>query len=501
MIRDIKTCLLIFLLLISTTSLRAQTFQDFVTRVNSAPEAQRTAIVDSFMTAAGAFPFIEQDTLAHYIYRGAVNSVGVPGDANGWNPSAFVMTRLATTNFWHHTQVFESDARLDYKLVLDGSNWILDPRNPNQVSGGFGPNSELRMPDYVPPAEIVVNAAIPHGALRDTTFFSTNMNNSRTVRVYTPPFYDSTSQRYPVILFHDGLDYVSLAKANVVIDNLIAQNRIEPIIAVFVPANSARRHEEYATTLQVAFTKFIVEEIMPWVDRRYRTQTDPASRAVIGASDGGNISLWLGLNHPEVFGNVAAQSSNVESNVHSGFEGSPKLNLKIYLDLGTYDIPVLLPRVRNLVPVIESKSYEVQYIEFHDGHSWGNWRGHIDNALEMFFPSTATPVAIDEPLPKKFELLQNYPNPFPQSGSAFADNPSTTIGFSLARSSTARLEIYNLRGQKTTTLLHQYLPAGSYSVVWDSRDVSGVLAPSGVFIYRLAVDGQAAGVKKMILIR
>lgn len=492
MIRNIKTCLLIFFPLILFTSLHAQTFQDFIDRVNAAPEANRTAIVDSFMTTAGAFPFIEQDTLAHYIYRGSANSVGVAGDANGWNPNAYVMTRLATTNFWFHTHVFESDARLDYKLVLNGSNWILDPRNPHQVSGGFGPNSELRMPDYVQPAEIEFNAGFPHGVLRDTTLSSTNLNNSRSVRIYTPPFYDSTSQRYPVILFHDGLDYVSLAKATTVIDNLIAQNRIEPIIAVFVPANSARRHDEYAATLQAAFTKFIVEEIMPWVDRRYRTQTDPASRAVMGASDGGNISLWLGLNHPEVFGNVAAQSSNVESNVHSGFENSSKLNLKMYLDLGTYDVPVLLPRVRNFIPVLESKGYDFQYLEFHDGHSWGNWRGHIDNALEMFFHPTATPVATDESLPREFGLLQNFPNPF---------NPSTTIEFSLARSSTARLEIYNLRGQKITSLLHQYLPAGGYSVVWDSRDVNGALAPSGVFIYRLNVDNQPIGVKKMILIR
>lgn len=476
----------------AASSLPAQTFQDFINRVNANPENQRTAIVDSFMTAAGAFPFIEQDTLAHFIYRGSANSVTVPGDANGWNPNAFPMSRLATTNFWYHTHVFESDARLDYKFVLNGGAWILDPRNPYQVTGGFGPNSELRMPDYLPPPEIEFNAGIPHGTLRDTTFFSINMNNTRTVRIYTPPFYDSTSHRYPVILFHDGLDYVNLARAHYVIDNLIAQNRIEPVLAVFVPANSARRHEEYATTLQAAFTKFIVEEIMPWVDRRYRTRTDPSSRAVMGASDGGNISLWLGLNHPEVFGNVAAQSSNVESNVHNGFETHPRKDLKLYLDLGTYDIPLLLPRVRNFIPVLESKGYEFQYLEFHDGHSWGNWRGHIDNALELFFPAGATFVKTEEPLPGNFELRQNYPNPF---------NPSTTIAFSLARSSTVGLEIYNLRGQKVATLIHQYLPAGSYSVVWDSRDAGRATLPSGVFIYRLTVDGQAIGMKKMILLR
>lgn len=490
--RNLKIICAAIFLLSSMASLSAQTFHDFVDRVYAAPTDQRTAIVDSFMAAAGALPFIEQDTLAHYIYRGATNSVTIPGDANNWSANAFPMTRLSSTDLWYHTRVFEPDARLDYKFVLNGNNWILDPRNPNQVSGGFGPNSELQMPNYEPPTEIEFRGGIPHGVQRDTTFFSTNMNNSRTVRVYTPPFYDSTSQRYPVTLFHDGLDYTNLARAHYVIDNLIAENRIEPIIAVFVPANASRRHDEYATSLQDEFTKFIVEEIVPWVDRRYRTETDAAYRAVMGASDGGNISLWIGVTHPEVFGNVAAQSSNVESNVHSGFENSAKLDLKLYLDLGTYDIPVLLPRVRNLIPVLVAKGYDFEYLEFHDGHSWGNWRGHIDNALEMFFPSTTTAVATEAPMPKEFELLQNYPNPF---------NPSTTIVFSLASGSAARLEIYNLRGQKVATLRHQFLPAGAYSVVWDGRDDRGENLPTGVFIYRLAVDGQVVDAKKMILMK
>jgi enterochelin esterase family protein len=443
------------------------------------------------MTAAGAFPFIEQDTLAHFIYRGGANKVNVPGDANGWNPDAFSMTRLSTTNFWYYSRVFESDARLDYKFVLNGSDWILDPRNPHQVSGGFGPNSELRMPAYVQPEEIEFNPAIPHGTLRDTTFFSTNLGNARTVRVYTPPFYQHASQRYPLILFHDGLDYVSLASANNVIDNLIAQNRIEPIMAVFVPAGP-QRHEEYATTRQAQFTAFIVNELMPWVDRRYRTRNEPAARAVIGASDGGTISLWLGLTHPDVFGNIAAQSSNVETNVHSGFQNSPKLDLKLYLDLGTYDIPVLLPRVRNFIPVLQSKGYEFHYLEFHEGHSWGNWRAHIDNALEMFFPGMATGAEHNHSLPQEFQLLQNYPNPF---------NPTTNIRFSTSHGAIVVLQIYNTRGQLVQALLNQHLPVGTHSAVWDGRDVRGVPQPSGVYLYQLIVDGRVVDTKKLILLK
>ncbi len=269
------------------------------------------------------------------------------------------------------------------------------------------------------------------------------------------------------------------------------ENRIEPILAVFVPAGE-QRHEEYATTRQAQFTAFIVNEIMPWVDRRYRTRSEPAARAVMGASDGGNISLWIGLNHPEVFGNVAAQSSKVEANVHTGFQNSPKLDLKLYLDLGTYDIPELLPRVRNFIPVLESKGYDVHYLEFHEGHGWGNWRAHIDNALEMFFPSMATEMEDNYSLPQSFQLLQNYPNPF---------NPATTITFSISRSAAMRLQIYNTRGQIAQTLLNQHLPPGTYSVVWDGQDDRGRPRASGVYLYQLIVDGRVVDTRKLILLK
>lgn len=382
---------LVVLMVLGGISLgEAQTFDDFLDRVNDAPDSQKSAIVDSFMAAADLFPFIEQDALAHFIYRGSASRVNVPGDANSWDANASPMTKIQGTNLWYFTQAFESDARLDYKFVFNGSTWILDPLNPHQVSGGYGPNSELSMPQYVQPEEIIYRPEIPHGILRDTTFFSTHLGNSRTVRIYTPPGYEGSSDRYGMILFHDGLEYVTLAYANRVIDYLIWQGRIEPVIGVFVPP--VNRTSEYAGGLKDEFSAFIVEELIPWVDARYRTRPEPACRATLGASNGGNIALWLGLHHADVFGLIAAQSSNVETSIANGFQDGPKLDLTFYLDIGTYDIAVLIPMVRNLRQIVEAKGYEYEYHEYHEGHSWGNWRAHIDDALALFFP-TAPPGA------------------------------------------------------------------------------------------------------------
>jgi len=330
----IKKVLVILILILSTTNLQSQTFSDFLSRINTTPENERTALVDSLMNAVPTFPYLEQDTLAHFIYRGNASSATVPGDANDWNTSASPLTKIAGTNFWYRTDVFENDARLDYKFFVNG-NWILDPRNPNTCTGGYGPNSELRMPAYQMPPEIAFYPSISHGSLKDTTFFSVNLGNTRSIRVYLPPGYDTSAVRYPMMLFHDGLEYVSLAQANNVLDFMIHHQRIEPTIGVFIPP--INRTSEYAGNLQTKFTKFIIEEIIPWVDTRFRTIPVPEKRAVLGASYGGNISLWLGLNHPDIFGNVAAQSSYIQGSIFSGFQNGQKLNLKINMILASHN--------------------------------------------------------------------------------------------------------------------------------------------------------------------
>ncbi|UCF62775.1 MAG: T9SS type A sorting domain-containing protein [bacterium] len=474
----------ISLLLLFAVTASAQTFADFLARLNTTPLNQRPALVDSFINAVPAFPYLEQDTLAHFIYRGNASTITVPGDANNWNINGSPMTRVEGTDFWYRSEIYEEDARLDYKFVLNGSNWILDPRNPNTVTGGYGPNSELRMPAYIIPPEIFYYGYIFHGTYEDTLFYSVNMGNSRTIRVYLPSGYQSSTTSYPMILFHDGLEYTTLGSAINVLDYLIDRDLVEPVIAVFVPP--VNRTEEYAGSLQGQFTQFIVNEVMPWVDSKYRTIPLPEKRAVLGASNGGNISLWLALNHPEVFGHVAAQSSNIQNSISSGFQNSPLLDLKLYLDLGTYDIPILIQLVNNFLPLLQAKGYPYQYHVFHEGHSWGNWRAHIDNALIMFFPGTATRLGTSYNSLTRYKLSQNYPNPF---------NSRTTITFELPERCHVSLIIYNGLGEIVARFYSGILPPGSYKHVWEASEL-----PSGIYLYRLKT-GSSVEIGKMIMIK
>jgi hypothetical protein len=101
--------------------------------------------------------------------------------------------------------------------------------------------------------------------------------------------------------------------------------------------------------------------------------------------------------------------------------------------------------------------------------------------------SKAAPAASDGEAANKstgvaasYELSQNYPNPF---------NPTTTIRFNLKENGAVRLTIYNLRGQEVRTLIATEMNAGQHEIIWDGKDEHGQLVPSGVYLYKLSVNG------------
>jgi hypothetical protein len=112
-------------------------------------------------------------------------------------------------------------------------------------------------------------------------------------------------------------------------------------------------------------------------------------------------------------------------------------------------------------------------------------------------PIEETPVAVKGPtgldanIPVAFSLSQNYPNPF---------NPSTTIEFQVHLAGETSLDIYDLSGRIINTLMHEYLAPNRYSVVWDGRDISGRLVPSGIYIYSI-ISGIQHEAKRMVFLK
>lgn len=118
----------------------------------------------------------------------------------------------------------------------------------------------------------------------------------------------------------------------------------------------------------------------------------------------------------------------------------------------------------------------------------------VDNILRWFNVLTGIEGGdkISDQIPAKFELAQNFPNPF---------NPATSIRFALPQSSKLTLTIFNSRGQQVRRLTDQAYPAGTYKITWDGRDQANNRVSSGIYFYRLQTSGGFRAVRKMMLIK
>lgn len=365
--------------------------------------ANQEALIDTFFTSYPTTPFTSGDS-AVFLYRGSA-SVQVAGDHTGWDPTGNELFPIAGSTLRFRYESFELTARLDYKLVVNG-NWVLDPKNPLTAPGGFGSNSELAMPSYVQPWEIVFNPAVQAGTIVNRTITSTFTGNTYPVQVYLPPNYDSTLQ-YPTVYFQDGSEYRLLASATTVLDNLIHVDSIQPVIGVFVtPTN---RNDEYAFNLREEYTDFFVQELVPYIDSEFSTNPTAYARMVLGDSFGGNISALIAFQHNDIFGNVGFHSGAFwPDNFHAldVIAQSTADSIQVAMVWGTYESAKTYNRF--LRDSLLGAGISVRWSEYHEGHSWGLWRATLDELIGFVFPA-ATLSNINLP---EIQSLKVYPNPF-----------------------------------------------------------------------------------------
>jgi enterochelin esterase-like enzyme len=367
-------------------------------------------------------------------------------------------------------------------------NWINDPLNPEIVEFGYN-NSQLSMPEYVPPAEIEHNPDIPHGNVFDTTITSSILNNTRTLRIYTPPSYEQRPDKeYPVIFIHDGIFLFQHAKINNILDNLIAEYRMQQIIAVFV--QSIDRNNEYAFESTAQFETFVVEEMLPFIETNYRIIQDPASRAMTGCDFGGLISTQICYNNPEVFGLCAPMSPiywpkgyEVMRSVLSG----PQKSIKFYIDWGKYEFPNMT-NGHILKEHFENSGYEFTWNQWNESHNISNWRAHMDNVLEYFFPAVSDVSEMEVPSP--FNLMVS-PNPV---------TANTTIAFRLPEKGDAVLSMYDLSGKITGSVMLNELAKGDHQVLLNENNRMGSALKNGVYFIQLKA-GLLEETKKVVILK
>ena len=376
-----KMVLIVILFVIPSLSEADMAVSNFLEILNNAPIEEKYSLLESFMDRQELFPIIEDSTNVYFLIRQKAKSVNIAGDFNAWQLDTFC-TNVPYTDLWYYTARFEPDARIDYKFIIDGTNWILDPLNNNTSSGGFGDNSELRMPALKPVPEIEYYEDIKHGSLRDTLLYCDYLGQDRKIVIYCPYDY-SQKDELPFVVFHDGQDYLDFAQTKNILDYLIYHKEIKAVVAVFV--SPVKRTEEYAGKLKKNYSAFITEKVIPFLYDYYNVSRQAEDHALIGASNGGNISLWLGFHYPELFRMIGAQSSYVEESLQTTFASSDTLPLDIYIDMGKYDIPKLKQLAETFIPILSEKGYMFTFKEFNGGHSWGSWKTNMKDILIRFF--------------------------------------------------------------------------------------------------------------------
>src|SRR5581483_1501808 len=168
-----------------------------------------------------------------------------------------------------------------------------------------------------PPPDIAAEKDVPHGKLEMVSYESKSVGTTRKMNVYTPPGY-SSDKKYPVLyLLHgiggDETEWQRFAKPNLLLDNLIAQGKAEPMIVV-MPNGRAQKDDRPrggfgSAPAFAAFEKDLLQDVIPAIEARYSVQSDREHRALAGLSMGGGQSLNFGLKHLDTFAWVGGFSS------------------------------------------------------------------------------------------------------------------------------------------------------------------------------------------------
>ncbi len=330
------------------------------------------------------------DSSAIFLYERKAGRVQVAGDFNRWSPTTDSLRSLGDGRRWLLKMELPPTSRVEYKFVVD-SNWILDPLNSMTAAGGFGENSEIRMPGYTPSPDIEPRPGVPRGRIDTLIVVSSYLDCEHPVYVYIPAETASDRQKYPSLVVTDGGEFLSLAKMNVVLDNLIAEKRIPPVITIFVDprtrpgdAASNKRMTEYA--MNDRFVAFLSQELLPKLRKKYRLAEAPESTAIAGASMGGLIAAYASFRDPGVFGLCAAQSPSfwwAKDSMLTLFRSSDKKPIRFYIDTGT--LHDALPQSRDMRDILTAKGYDVLYGEYPEGHNWSNWRSRLATLLTFFW--------------------------------------------------------------------------------------------------------------------
>ena len=361
-----------FLILISCSG-EPKTFSDVLVKVQGKPVAQAEIMIRDFCQRHD-FPFTE-DSVAYFLVENKTDSPAfVAGDFTQWRPDSIALKQIGKTHFYFAALKFPLNARLEYKFVI-GKQWLLDPLNPFKEQGGYGENSVLMMPKYRFPREALLNPKLRISHLDTLIFKSRLLKNKRKIILYQHP---KAKDKAPLLIFNDGSEYLRFARARIILDNLIGDNRIRPINVLFI--DPVHRNKEY--WLNDKYLRMVFRELLPFVLQRYGLHPDTLGFG--GASLGGEIALYALKDYGKQLNFVFSQSGAVwidNAKVLNVLQSIPEIKTKIYASYGLFEGKGIQQGHQRLKSILKKKNVLFKLEKIPEGHNWGNWRGHLKDAL------------------------------------------------------------------------------------------------------------------------
>ena len=355
-----------------------------------------TGLVDAFL-ADRQIPLVEGSRVT-FLWRGEADAVDLVHWVFGLE-SAQDLTRIPGTDLWWVTVELRKNSRVEYKLLVHrgGRRELLhDAFNPHRAHDPFGSNSVVHTEGYAVPDWTRHDDEARPGVVEDHLVRSAAFGETRHFKVYLPARFRKT-RRYPLLVVHDGSDYVQFSALKVVLDNLIHRLEIpQMIVALSDPGDRLR---EYADDERHG--RHIVDELLPLLAGRFPLIDRPDARGLMGASFGAVASLSTAWRHPGVFGRLLLQSGSfaftdigrskrgavfqpVVEFVNALREAPGRPAEKVFLTCGVYES--LIYENRSIVPVLQGAGMAVRLLEARDGHNWENWRDRLREALSWLFP-------------------------------------------------------------------------------------------------------------------
>jgi enterochelin esterase family protein len=370
-------------------------FAAFVKDLESSSDKKQK--VDAFFAAQKQMPLIEQQRRVTFLFRGEADDVAITGDMIGMQQEE-PMKRLPGTDVYYFTSELEPDARINYRFIKNFEENIADPLNPKTTPDRRGnPISWLAMPQWKEPAHLKEAPAEKRGKIESHELTGTKFEGaSLKMDVYLPAGYESSKESYPVLYLLDGSHAVSQGLLNNTLDNTIGSS-VRPVIVVMLKEVKMPEGPRISIVQETARrAKFYTEDLIPFVDSKYRTLRDSKNRAIAGTLGTGGDALHMAVHHPQIFGAVAAQSMwvmDVEEEVKQQLTKT-KPDLRIYMDWGKYDAHStsggwdLRKSNREFNSYLKERGYSPAGGETHEGYGWSSWRNYTDRMLQHLFPKS-----------------------------------------------------------------------------------------------------------------